>query len=706
VPEPEGGELSDAQLAELLLEHLSVDAVSSLRGSVRAKPVAASREEALTVESFVSSMLPLIELERDAEKEAAEELLAGMRPETAASRGQAILGLRCTGTEPGLLGKTVLTLELAKGGGGQPLPPHKVTPHDVVALRPSKSLASSGNDAASAALASGVVYRVSETFISVAVDELPDEGLEGMSVRLEKLANEVTYQRLRMTLERLSAKASGSGLAAVCFGRASPRVAANREAFAFEPMLPGLDASQMEAASFALASLDVALIHGPPGTGKTTTVLEVIAQSVKRGCKVLACAASNIAVDNLTERLVRVTRGAKVVRVGHPARLLPSVLEASLEAHVLRSDNSALASDVRKEQKELSSRLLKLDRWKRKEAKEIKFELRRLQKEERQRQQAAVTEVLSAADVISTTLTGVSSRQLKDLEFDLVVIDEAAQALEAACWGALLKGKRAVLAGDHLQLPPTVVSDAAEKQGLGRTLFERLHAMHGENVARMLNVQYRMNARIMRWSSDELYDGLLSAHSSVATHTLSSGGKIGSSSDGAEAAEAVAPVLLVVDTAGCDMPEYAEEEGDSKQNEGEARVVLAHAQALIAAGVRAEDIGIITPYRAQVGLLRERRAEAGAALEALEVSTVDGFQGREKEAILISMVRSNDAGEVGFLSDARRMNVAVTRARRHCAIVCDTETVGKNKFLARLLAYFEANGEYRSAMELEGSSPS
>lgn len=262
----------------------------------------------------------------------------------------------------------------------------------------------------------------------------------------------------------------------------------------FTPVNQGLDASQREAVAFALRSLDCALVHGPPGTGKTTAVVEIILQSVARGARVLACAASNVATDNLVERLRLGNNKLKIVRMGHPARVLPAVLDVTLEAQVMCSDNSSLANDCRKEMRALSARLMKLGSRDRAERRDIRKEMNRLTKEERQRQQAAVAEVLRSSQVVAATLTGALGRQLEKEEFDLVVVDEAAQALEVAAWGALLKGKRALLAGDHLQLPPTVISEEAEKLGLGTTLFERAHGMYGEEVARMLTTQYRMNS--------------------------------------------------------------------------------------------------------------------------------------------------------------------------------------------------------------------
>ncbi|KAJ1294670.1 hypothetical protein BS78_01G163600 [Paspalum vaginatum] len=579
------------------------------------------------------------------------------------------------------MGKTLLEFQPNKG---DVLPSHKFGTHDVVALKPNKA------DAGSASLGQGVVYRLKDSSITVAFDDIPEDGLNS-PLRLEKLANEVTYRRMKDALIQLS-KAVQTGpcanLVPVLFGERAPM--RSKDAMKFSPFNKNLDDSQKDAISKALGSRDVFLLHGPPGTGKTTTIIEIILQEVKRGSKILACAASNIAVDNIVERLARYR--TKLVRLGHPARLLPQVLDSALDAQVLRGDNSSLAGDIRKEMKVLNSKLLKAKD--RNTKRDIRKELKTLAKEERKRQQLAVTDVLKNADVVLTTLTGASSKKLGGITFDLVVIDEAAQALEVACWIALLKGPRCILAGDHLQLPPTIQSVEAEKKGMGKTLFERLTEAYGEEITSMLTVQYRMHEHIMNWSSKELYNNKIKAHSSVAGHVLYD-------LEDATRSSSTEPTIILIDTTGCDMEEVKDEE-ESTMNEGEAAVSIAHAKLLVESGVHASDIGIITPYSAQVTCLKMMRNK-DAKLKDLEISTVDGFQGREKEAIIISMVRSNSKKEVGFLSDHRRMNVAVTRARRQCCLVCDVETVSNDKFLKRLVEYFEENGEYLSASEYQSS---
>lgn len=727
VPCPDDSPLSDEDLADFIHQHLLLDPTSIMRNrsprlnsSLSSDNPLKSSERFLSrtndrqngirvafpshqaigpmdIGQFTASMQALLELERCAELETAQVTLSELSPEKAESRGRAIYNLRLSSAEGGLLGRTLLTLVRNKRGanGEDILPEHKFSPHDVVRIRPSRG---DGN-VNSPTLTEGVVYRVKETSITIAVEEMPDEGLD-VPLRLEKLANEITYGRLKSALQVLdelgsTGRGAASSIVDVLFARRSPRFSpASSEWISVNK---ALDDSQRKAVDMCLSSEDVSIVHGPPGTGKTTAVVEIIAQEVLRGSRVLACAASNIAVDNLTERLTSQSlpggKKINVVRIGHPARLLPQVLEASLEAKVLSSDDSSLAADCRKEIKDINARLLKLSGRDRMERQRLRRELRQLVKEERARQEKALKNVLQSAQVVCATLTGVGVRHIAELpSFDIVVIDEAAQALEPACWAALLRGRRALLAGDHLQLPPTVISEEAARRGLSKTLFERMHEMYGDRASIMLTQQYRMNQRIMAWSSNEMYHGKLHAHSSVAHHTLS-----GLVLDDENAA--TLPVLLLIDTAGCDMQEQSEEDGESRFNREEAAVTMKHVERLLKYGVRPQDIGVITPYAAQVNLLRELRAAANQPL--IEISTVDGFQGREKEAIVISAVRSNDRREVGFLAESRRMNVAVTRARRHCALVLDSDTVRSEPFLDRLVTYFEDHGDYMSAAELE-----
>lgn len=637
-------------------------------------------------EAFVARMHRLIALEHEAERAEAEDMLAKTDATVAQRKGVVLLNVRVEDVESGLLGKTLLTL--ARSGEGSVLPAHTLSQHDIVRIKPNKS---DGNH--EGFVVEGVVYRIRDSSITVAVDLLPDDdSFLCIPLKVEKLANYVTYRRLSSTLDTIVKVGHECRIKEVVFQGKEPVYdtdacqqveEAQHASSGWTPINAGLDQSQKDAVMKALCSRDVVLIHGPPGTGKTTTLVEYIAQEVKRGCRVLACAGSNIAVDNIVEGLSKVD--LNVVRIGHPARMLPQILEQSLDYKVLHSDDSSLARDCRQEIQQLNRKMLKLGRKDWQARKQIRQEIRYLNKEEKRRQQTAIDRCLASAQVVCCTLSGAASRQVSMLPiFDVVVIDEAAQAIEPSCWSALIRGRRCVLGGDHLQLTPTIVSDKASNQGLSVTLFERLRQMWGDHITQTLLTQYRMNEKIMKWSSVELYEDRIQAHASVAHRQL----------DEPLVRESF-PVLAFIDTAGCDMEETKEEDSESLKNTGEADIVMAYVEKLTAAGMRPADIGVITPYAAQVTLLRSMRStDIGSKLE---ISTVDGFQGREKEAIVISMVRSNASGEVGFLSDSRRMNVAVTRAKRHCVIIGDSETISKNPFLDRLVTYFQDHGEYDTA---------
>jgi len=291
-----------------------------------------------------------------------------------------------------------------------------------------------------------------------------------------------------------------------------------------------LDESQKAAVRLAVRAQDLALVHGPPGTGKTTALIEAIAQMVLRGGRrVLCCAASNVAVDNIVERLVAADRklARKIVRLGHPARMLPSVLACSVEALVNQSDAKGLARDCKRERDKLSAQLQKCPG--RAERRAIHSEMRKLSKEARQWETDALNKVMDKADIILCTLTVAADyKRLRQTAtrrpFDVTVIDEAAQALEVASWSAIVHAPCVVMAGDHHQLPPTVVSEDAAARGLSDTLFKRLIDMYGPSASVMLDVQYRMHTKIMEWSSERFYGGRLKAHASVADGTLSETG--------------------------------------------------------------------------------------------------------------------------------------------------------------------------------------
>eukprot|EP00755_Sulcionema_specki_P028448 Sspe_Gene.89912::Locus_61580_Transcript_1_1_Confidence_1.000_Length_2083::g.89912::m.89912/K19036/IGHMBP2; ATP-dependent RNA/DNA helicase IGHMBP2 len=435
-----------------------------------------------------------------------------------------------------------------------------------------------------------------------------------------------------------------------------------------------LNPSQQEA---VLASLDASPVHlilGPPGTGKTTTVCEMIRQAVSRKrWRVLVVTPSNVAADNIVATLATPKlKGLRCLRVGYSGRLPEHIAPFSLDAKMASSESEGLAADIKKEMAKVQKELAGTRGGARKA---LWGELRQLTRDLRQRERRVVGEVMGKATVVVGTLVNSAAYYLRNVRhFDLVVVDEACQALEPLTWVALTRAPRCVLAGDPYQLPPTVLSNQPE---LSVTLFERLQ---DRVPCTMLDTQYRMHREIAEWSSDHFYDSRLKSDEAVAEHLLCH-------LTGVKTTDATECPLLLLDTSTLGCEEVATPSG-AISNPGEGDVVVSYLSHLVAAGVPQEAIAVIAPYAGQVALLKDKARE----FDRVEIGTVDGFQGREKEAIVLSMTRSNSEGIVGFLSDTRRTNVAITRARRQLAMIGDTVTLRRDPFLDDLVSYLEGNG--------------
>ncbi|XP_077595625.1 DNA-binding protein SMUBP-2 [Stigmatopora nigra] len=639
----------------------------------------------MAVEKYVSKTLELLQEEREAEIEETRLWKESISLKELQNKGVCLLKLQIGSQSTGLYGRTVVVLEPRKYLGFSCLPSNSFGPGDIVGLY------DSGGCSATSQIGTGIVTRIGQTSISVAFDDSKD----GLSFDTDalycllKLANDVTYRRMKRALNALNGYNNGpsANLINVLFGETKPSSYSQLSDVKF--FNTHLDDSQREAVTFALSQRELAVIHGPPGTGKTTTVVEIILQAIKQGQKVLCCAPSNVAVDNLVERLARCK--AKVLRLGHPARLLESIQKHSLDAILAKSDNANIIADIRRD---IDKAFLGMKKNKEKgERVNHKREIGELRKELKTREATAIAQILKSAHVVLSTNTGAcDDGPLKFLpaeHFDWVVIDECAQSLESGCWIGLLRARKCILSGDYKQLPPTIKSHVAASKGLSLSLMERLIQMYGDSVVRMLTVQYRMNSAIMEWASKEMYQGRLRAHSSVEAHLLKD-------LLGVTCVEETSTPLLLIDTAGCGLTEMEVPDEQSKGNQGEVDIVDLHIKALTEAGVNSKDIAVIAPYNLQVDLLRQKLS---ARHPDLEIKSVDGFQGREKEAVVLSLVRSNRKGEVGFLAEDRRINVAVTRARRHVAVVCDTQTVQNHAFLKTLVQHITDRGEVRTAFE-------
>lgn len=449
------------------------------------------------------------------------------------------------------------------------------------------------------------------------------------------------------------------------------------ETFTFAPLsFPFLNVSQERAVNEVLRAKDVAVVHGPPGTGKTTTLVEAIYETLRRENQVLVCAQSNMAVDWISEKLV--DRGINVLRIGNPTKVNDKMLsftyERRFESHPDYPQLWAIRKDIRQlranRKRGDNSYHQKMERLK---EREIELELRIRNK------------LFGEARVIASTLVGSANRLLDGMKFGTLFIDEAAQALEAACWIPIRRATRVILAGDHCQLPPTIKSIAAMKGGLDKTLMQRIVECKPEAVT-LLKMQYRMNEDIMRFSSDWFYNGQVEAAPMVKYRGILDLDK----------------AIEWKDTSGNAYHEEFVGDNFGRINKEEAQLtLLSLAEYFVRIGRQRIideriDVGIISPYRAQVQYLRHLIKKTDfykPFRKIISVNTVDGFQGQERDIIVISMVRSNEEGQIGFLRDLRRMNVAITRARMKLIILGDSATLIRHPFYRRLKEYIDSLSE-------------
>lgn len=559
-------------------------------------------------------------------------------------------------------------------GNKKPLPLFSLETGDIVSLIPQDPSAASGGRGRRV-YPMGTVYEKTKETITVAFHEpLPDWAEEGELYELHKSTNRVTYKRMR---EALDAVIQTQNTRLALFRDISLRdKKASVDPRGQSPIHwsdKELNASQKEAVGKALAARDISLVHGPPGTGKTTALIEIIHQAVTTKQSVYVTAPSNTACDNLLERLVE--KGVLALRLGHPARIATALREHTLDFRLALHPTARL---IRAAQAELR-RLFKKNK---------KLEIARLKQEIRNLRKEVFVRVMREAEVIVGTPSSVQDKALGERIFDLVVIDEATQATEPVTWIPITRAKKVVMAGDHFQLPPTVRSQDAEEKGLGITLFEIYYEVLGEEFKTLLERQYRMNEKIMGFSSRIFYKNLLVADESVAQQTLAD-------LKGVRRAPETKEPLIFIDTAGKDFEERLEEGSESRYNPQEAGLVLSELGRMLDLGVPPSGIAVISPYSAQVRLLASFSPDP-----RVEIDSVDGFQGREKELVIVSLVRSNMEGEMGFLADTRRMNVAMTRARRKLIVIGNSATLSSIKFYKDFIQYAEEVGGYKSAWEL------
>ena len=648
---------------------------------------------------FIAHLKKLVELERNAEIETMRLEMKRLSGREREKVGRAILDLsgRITGEELGYF--------LVKYGREGEIKT-EISVGDLVVISRRNPLQSD---------LVGTVVERGKRFITVALDNVPGWALKG--VRIDLYANDITFKRWLENLELL--KEGGRKALEFYRGLREPE---EGEPVNFSPFDGSLNTSQREAIARALGSPDFFLVHGPFGTGKTRTLVELIRQEVERGNKVLATAESNVAVDNLVERLANF--GIKVVRVGHPSRVSKGLHETTLaylitqhelygEFRELWITGQALAEKrdtytkpLPKYRRGLSDlEILALSRRKRGTrgvpAKLIRemgnwIKLNRLAQkafdDARKLEERIAREVIENAAVVLTTNSSAGLDVVNYAEYDVAIIDEATQATIPSVLIPINRAKRFVLAGDHRQLPPTILSEGAKE--LSRTLFEGLIERY-PGKSTMLTVQYRMNERLMEFPSREFYDGRIRADGSVRCITLADLGVKSPAFDGFWD-EVLEPrnVLVFIDTSRRgDRFERQRRGSESRENPLEAKLVTEIVEKLLEMDVKPEWIGVITPYDDQ------RDRISSLLPEEVEVKTVDGYQGREKEVIVLSFVRSNEGGGMGFLKDLRRLNVSLTRARRKLILVGDSSTLSSHPTYRRLVEFV---GEKETFVEMEG----
>ncbi|HTD92177.1 MAG TPA: AAA domain-containing protein [Chitinophagaceae bacterium] len=538
----------------------------------------------------------------------------------------------------------------------------------------------------------GVISHLSGNSLKLTLrtDELPEWSRDG-KLGIDLLFDDNSYDEMTSALKlamNLAGKGKKDRLVRILTGEESPQ---------FDTSFIGitsrsLNASQQEAVNKIVSAQDLAIVHGPPGTGKTTTLVQAIVALAHRDKKpILVVAPSNAAVDLLSEKLA--DEGLNVLRVGNPVRVSERLMSLTLDAKMAAHSQMKEIRRLKKQANEFRTLAHKykrnFGRAEREQRKALFDEAHRIIKEVGNTEQYIVDDLVSKAQVIAATLVGANHYTIRNLSFHTAVIDEAGQALEPACWIPVLKAEKIIMAGDHYQLPPTIKSAAAAQGGLGTTLLEKCVALHPSSVV-LLNEQYRMNKEIMAYSSSVFYGNKLSAHPSVADRVLFSED---------------AP-LEFIDTAGCGFSE--KREGTSISNPEEAAFLLKHLARLALqleahySSIDYPTIGVVSPYKEQVNFLKEHwQHSATLKLHAdkISVNTIDSFQGQERDIIFISMTRSNEEGQVGFLSDIRRMNVAMTRAKKKLVIIGDSGTLSQFPFYDEFISYAEKNGAYKSAWE-------
>lgn len=525
--------------------------------------------------------------------------------------------------------------------------------------------------------------------LTLRTDELPewaDKGKLGIDLLFDDNSYEEMQQALKLA-DKLSEEKEDH-LVRVLTGQKPPTFNDTADV----PAIKKLNASQQAAVKKIVQANDLAIVHGPPGTGKTTTLVQAIKALIQQdGRQILVTAPSNTAVDLLSEKLSE--EGLNVLRVGNPARVSERLMSLTLDSKMTAHADMKQIKSMKKQAAEFRNMAHKYKRnfgkAEREQRKALFNEAHKIMKDVERAEQYITDDLLHKAQVVTATLVGANHYTVRGLKYHTVVIDEAGQALEPACWIPILKGQKLIFAGDHCQLPPTIKSNEAAAKGLATTLLEKTAALYPQAVT-LLEEQYRMNEAIMGYSSQVFYENRLKAHASVATHTLFPGDT----------------PLAFIDTAGCGYDE--KQEGTGICNPEEAAFLFKHLGMLVSeSGMHYSiadfpTIAVISPYRLQVHLLYEQLEHMPSLqpyLSKISVNTIDSFQGQERDIVYISLTRSNTGNGIGFLADIRRMNVAMTRARKKLIVIGDSATLSHLPFYEGFISYAGSIGAHISAWE-------
>ena len=531
----------------------------------------------------------------------------------------------------------------------------------------------------------GVIHYVNKNKMKIILNskDLPD-WIHNSSIGVDILFDESSYKEMEYAMETMinTSNTRLADLRNVILGQVEPKFEHDYK----EINLPQLNPTQNNAVNNVLSALDISIIHGPPGTGKTTTLVAAIKELSKKEATILVTAPSNAAVDLLTAKLA--AKGLEVLRVGNISRIDEEIIMHTLDAKLSSHPDSKNIKKVKIEVANLRKKASKFKRnfgqKEREERKHLYQQSKELSNWVNQLEERLIEQLINSAQVIATTLVGSQNRVLRDKVYKTVFIDEATQGLEPACWIPIIKAEKVVLAGDPFQLPPTVKSNKARNGGLGTTLLEKCISRHDK--VNLLGIQYRMNKTIMGFSNQAFYENKLKADPGNEFHALNES----------------ETVLEFIDTAGCSFEEFVDPEYQSKSNKDEINILLEHLYQLDEKleDIKLFSIGIISPYKNQVILANELISK-DEKLEGMDISvnTIDSFQGQERDIIYISLVRSNDKNDIGFLKDYRRMNVALTRAKKKLIVIGDSATIGVDEFYNSFLAYVEKEGAYRTAWE-------